>query len=151
MASPNTQELLDLESVRTLRHHFAEALDNKNWDGLRSLFNDDLSADYSAWGVPQPLNKEQTVAVLQQAFLRPDLVTQNTYSNFRIAVTGDQATCVSHLVGYHYIAGFEGGDELILHAEYIDGLRREGASWKFASITLKVFYTKGNLALLAGA
>jgi 3-phenylpropionate/cinnamic acid dioxygenase small subunit len=145
------QQLWDIAAIQDLRNKFGEALDNKNWDLFGKLFADEVLTDWTAWGVPkQTMKKEDIVTMFSQgAFRRPELITEHLYTNFRITVDGDQATCVSNFLGQHFIPDFEGGSEFYLRGEYTDNLIRTIGGWAISSLRLRVFYTSGNPKLLA--
>jgi 3-phenylpropionate/cinnamic acid dioxygenase small subunit len=144
-------ELSEKESIQALRISFAEALDNKDWKLFESLFAEEVETDWTSWGIPKrKMKKDEIVKMFSQgAFRRSDLLTEHIYSNFRINVSGDQASCLSNFVGFHHISGFEGGDEFILRGEYADKLSKTGQGWKINSLALRIFYATGNAQILS--
>jgi 3-phenylpropionate/cinnamic acid dioxygenase small subunit len=144
-------ELLEKESIQALRINFAVALDNKDWKLFESLFAEEVETDWTAWGVPkQTMKKDDIVKMFsQQAFRRSELQTEHIYSNFRVNVSNNNASCVSNFVGFHHIPGFEGGDEFILRGEYADKLSKTHEGWKIHSLTLRIFYATGNAQILS--
>ena len=51
--STETQQLLDLEAIKTLKARYFRCMDSKDWDGLESpgkCFTEDLHADFRGWG-----------------------------------------------------------------------------------------------------
>ncbi len=144
------QALWDKVAIQDLRYHFAEALDNKDWTLLASLFTDEVETDWTAWGIPrQTMAKADLVAIFSGgAFGRPELVTEHLYTNFRITLSGDRAISVSNFLGQHYTADFAGGSEFYLRGSYTDELARTDQGWKIRRFTLRVFYATGNPNLL---
>jgi hypothetical protein len=144
------QELLDKEAIRDIRYQWGEALDNKNWAQFESLFTDEIDTDFTAWGIPpQRIPKAYFVAMFsQQSFKRADLITQHLYTNFRISIENDTATCVCNFMGQHFIPNFEGGEEYCLRGEYTDGLVKTKDGWKINKLKYRQFYATGNAALL---
>lgn len=150
METQHLQELIDKDAIQQVRHHFAEALDYQNWELLTSLMAEIVEADFTAWGLPvQQMERSALVGVFQHSFSRPGLRTQHIYSNFRIVLDGDRASCKSNFLGQHYIRGFEGGEEFYLRAEYADKLIRTDSGWKISGLKLTVFYVSGNPSILA--
>jgi 3-phenylpropionate/cinnamic acid dioxygenase small subunit len=151
MENLQLQELLDREAIKELRYKFAEGLDNKDWDLFQSLFLDEIHTDFSDWGIsPMVMKREDFVNFFKQAFSKVGLKTQHIYSNFRIAIEGNSATCKSNFLGQHFIKDCQGGEEFFLKAEYTDKLTKTNDGWKFSNIKLSIFYTSGNASILAG-
>jgi hypothetical protein len=44
----NTEKLLAIEAIKTLKSRYFQTIDGKDWDGYRALFTDDLVADMRA-------------------------------------------------------------------------------------------------------
>ena len=150
MNDQTVQEVLDREAIKEVRATFAQALDYKDWTLLGSLFMEEVDTDFTAYGVPaQKVPREDLVKSYQHNLSREGIRTQHISSNFRIAINGDTAHCVSNFLAQHYIQGFEGGDEFFLRGEYHDHLTRTEASWKISALTFTMFYTSGNPTILA--
>ena len=145
------QELLDREAIKELRYKFAEGLDNKEWNLFQSLLLDEIHTDFSDWGIsPKVMKREDFVNIFKHSFSKDGLKTQHIYSNFRIAIKDNTATCKSNFLGQHFIKDFKGGEEFLLKAEYTDKLTKTNDGWKFSDIKLSIFYVSGNASILAG-
>jgi len=142
----------DKEAIREVRYLWAEGLDHQNWALIKSLMVEQIDADFSVSGVPaQRVPSDMLMQSFQHNLSRPGLKTQHIFSNFRITVNGDQATCTSYQLAQHYIQGFAGGEEFHLRAEYEDQLTRTAAGWKISAMKLvAIFYVSGNPGILAG-
>lgn len=150
MNEQKLQELLDREAIKELRYKYAQALDYQDWTLLESLTLATLDTDFTLWGIPpQKSTQADFINSFKHNLSREGLKTQHIFSNFRIKVNGDTATCNSYLLAQHYIQGFEGGEEFFLRAEYSDKLVRTNDGWKISAVTLAaLFYLSGNPAIL---
>lgn len=143
-------ELLDREHIREVLFRFAEGLDNRDWQLLRSLCHETVDADFRAWGIPaQAMDRESFVGLFQASFWRPTLHTQHLYTNFRIVVSANTAQVVFNFLGQHYVPNFPAGEEFHLRGEYTDTLIRSITGWKISSVRLRVFYVSGAAQILA--
>jgi SnoaL-like domain len=144
------QTLSDKEAIRELRHQYGYALDTRNWALFVSLFDDQVDADFSAFGIPRAsLSGEGIAALTKPAFARAGLASQQLYSVNNITVDGDHATCFSYLSGFHEIKDTPGGDTFELRAAYYDELIRRNGVWKIKAIRLQVISARGNFALVS--
>ena len=150
MDDQKLQELLDREAIKEVRALFAQALDYKDWALLESLFLAEVDTDFTSYGIaPQRVRKEELASSYRHNLSREGIRTQHITSNFRIAVNGDTAQCISNFIGQHYLEGFEGGEEFYLRGEYRDQLTRTESGWKISALTFTLFYVSGNPAILA--
>ena len=85
------QEISDRFEIQDLIFHYADLVDNKQFDGLRDVFTEDAHVDYSALGgAVGDLN--ETIAFLK-ASLVPGLFpnTQHLNANIQLTLDGDRA------------------------------------------------------------
>lgn len=139
----------DRHALEEQRCRFGRALDQRDWELFGSLFVDEVDADYAAFGVPAGrMPRSAVVDLMKHSFRREGMRTHQQYSNFEVALDGDEATVVSSLVGRHVLPGFPGGDGFTLHARYHDRWVRTPFGWKLAALRLEVLFTEGNLAIV---
>ncbi len=144
------QELLDKEAIREVRYRWAEGLDTQNWELITSLMTEEVDADFRSMGLPaQKVPREILVQNFQNNLSRPGLKTQHLFSNARVTVNSDSATCKSNFIGQHFLQGFAGGAEFYLRGEYDDALTRTPDGWKISGMKFTLFYVSGNPNLLA--
>jgi len=137
-------------AIQELRHRYGRALDTRDWDLFRSLFAEEVEADFSAFGIPAGrVSREHVLGWMQHAFRREGMKTSQIYANFEITIDGDRATCVSSLLGRHRLPGLDGGEDFTLHARYHDRLVRTETGWKLAGVAIEVLFTEGNLAMVS--
>ena len=143
-------ETSDKLAIMEIKSLWGEALDNKDWALLLSLFTDEVDTDFSTYGIqPQKIpNSELIKSFVSGTFKRKELKTQHLYTNFRIEVKGDHAISKCNFIGQHFIKDFEGGEECNLRGEYIDELIRTENGWKINKITFHQFYITGNSKIL---
>ena len=144
------QALQHRAAIEEVRHRYGQALDFQDWQLLGSLLTEQVQTDFSEFGVPpQTVSKDALVRSFQHTLSRPGLKTQHIFTSFRIAVVENRATSVSNFVGYHFLAGTEGGEEFTLRAEYTDTLVRVSDRWQISGMACKVLCLIGNPKLLA--
>ena len=145
------QELLDREAIKEIRYNYAEGLDRQDWLLIENLLLEELDTDFTLWGLPsQRVSRTDFVnKFFKHSLSRVGLKTQHIFTNQRITIEGDRAICKSYQFAQHYLAGFEGGEEFFLRAEYTDQLVRTEDGWKISGVTLSaLFYMSGNPAIL---
>ena len=142
--------LHDRNTIHELRHRYGRALDQRDWALFASLFADEVDADFAAFGVPAArLPRVAVVELMQHGFRRPEMRSHQVYANLEIAIDRDTATCLSSLVGRHYLPGFAGGEYFTLHARYHDRLIRTATGWAISAVRLEVLFTEGSLAIVS--
>lgn len=140
----------DRQSIEELRYRYGRALDQHDWSLFASLFAEEVDADFSAFGIPAgPIPRASVVELMKHSFRREGMRSHQVYSNFEIALRGDEATAVSSLVGRHLLPGFAGGETFTIHARYHDRLVRTPEGWKLSGVRLEVLFTEGNLAIVS--
>ncbi|MEH6590242.1 MAG: nuclear transport factor 2 family protein [Halioglobus sp.] len=87
------QEISDRFEIQDLCYHYADVIDRKDFDTLRTeIFSDDAHIDYSAYGGSVG-NLEDTIAFLKASLvdeLFPNY--QHSNANIQIKLDGDTAT-----------------------------------------------------------
>ena len=148
--SSTAQERDDRAEIEELRHKYGRALDQRDWSLFASLFDDQVDADFSAFGIPAArVPRAAIVDIMRHSFRRDEMKSHQLYANFEIDVKGDGATSLSSLVGRHLLAGFAGGEGFTLHARYHDRFVRTAHGWKIAATRLEVLFMEGNVGIVS--
>jgi 3-phenylpropionate/cinnamic acid dioxygenase small subunit len=125
------QELSDRFEIQDLLYRYAQVIDSKQFEELRTIFTADVHVDYSAFGGGVG-DLEQTLAFLR-ASLTAELFpnTQHLNANIQIAVAGDTASgrvmCVNPME-----MALPGGSKqtFFLGLWYLDEYRRTATGWR---------------------
>ncbi len=144
MTDPQTR----LEVCATL-YRFAEGIDLREWDLLRSVLADEITVDYTSYrgGEPAVMSADEWVAKAQRRFATMT-ATQHSMTNPRVESDGDTATCRMY-VEAHHIAVIDGQDEHCrIGGEYRDELRLIDGQWLITTLRLDVRWYQGNRDVL---
>ena len=140
---------------------YAEGLDTKNWELVRSCFCDEIYIDYGDISAPTgapdvPRKGDDWVAILQIAingFTR----TQHTITNHRVIVDGDLISCKAYLTADHITLKdpsfpvISPEDIATVVGEYTNHYRQVDGQWKICKSQLDVHWSSGNIALFPEA
>jgi SnoaL-like domain len=129
-------------------YRFAAGIDGKDWVGLRSVFTDEITRDYSSWRADSvgASTADEWVTRLGRTFPGLD-ASQHCIMNPRATVAGDEATVESYVRAEHALDG----DLFSLGGHYTHRLRRASGEWRIHHVTLRVAWTQGDRALMARA
>ena len=141
------QALLDERDVVAVLHRYAFALDQRDWDRLRSCFLDDAVVDYD--GLARCEGYEQVEQICRTA-LGPLTRSQHLISNAQVVVAGDTATAECYLQAQHVREGADGGDLYVVAGRYVDELSRTADGWRISARRLETWWTDGNPGVVAG-
>jgi len=140
---------------------YAQGLDTKDWDLVRSCFQDTVFIDYG--GISDPTgspdvarDSDEWIKVLQSVINGFD-ITRHTITNHRPTITDNSVSCSAYLVADHVIfaapeiAMVSPEDVVTVVGEYTNWYERDGGGWKICRSKLVVNWSSGNAALLATA
>jgi hypothetical protein len=122
----------DRIEVSALLDDYARGVDTKDWDLALSVFADDATLDYSAFGGPNGSAKEviDWIAESTAAFT----MTQHHITNRHITLDGDEAVCVSELFAPIGMPSGEGKLAMLYSGGcYNDRMTRTPDGWKITS------------------
>lgn len=135
------QLLLNEREITRLCYRYGKALDDRDWERLRSCFLPDAVADYE--GLERCEGYEAIERVCRGA-LEPLTRSQHLIGNVFPTVDGDAATSECYLQAQHVQAGTPGGDTFIVAGRYSDELVRTEGGWRIARRRLETWWTSGN-------
>lgn len=128
------QELSDRFEIQDLCYRYAEIIDAKDFDALRTdVFTADAHIDYSVFGGSVG-NLEDTISFLKQA-LTPELFPahQHLNANIQIRLDGDTATGRVMCFNPQEMVLAEGQSQLfMLGLWYVDKYRRTSDGWRMS-------------------
>ncbi|WP_101758042.1 nuclear transport factor 2 family protein [Oceanicoccus sp. KOV_DT_Chl] len=149
---------LQLESdFRANYNAYAQGLDTKNWDLVRSCFADEIYIDYgfisAPTGAPEvPRRADDWLMQLQMAINGFD-ITRHTITNHRLTVDGESLSCTAYLIADHiifpdpevHIIGPENIATVV--GEYKNNYKKVDGLWKISKSALDVHWSSGNIEL----
>jgi 3-phenylpropionate/cinnamic acid dioxygenase small subunit len=128
------QEISDRFEIQDLIYRYAEIIDGRDFDALRSdVFTPDAHIDYSVFGGSVG-NLEDTITFLKQA-LTPELFPshQHLNANVQICIDGDGASGRVMCFNPQEMNLPEGGTQLFMCGLwYVDKYRRTDQGWRIA-------------------
>ncbi len=123
--------VVDRLAVSEVLDEYARGIDSKDWDLVCSVFTDDASLDYTAFG--GPAGSAQEVVDWIASSTASFTMTQHHITNRHITIDGDEAVCVSELFAPMGTPNGDGKMSMLLTGgQYNDRLRRTSDGWKIS-------------------
>lgn len=158
----SNHDFLQLESAcRASYNRYAEGLDSKDWEQVRTCFADEVCLDYGPVidpeGSPEtPRSADDWVKQLQLNIGGFDS-TRHTITNHRTSLVGEVATCKAYLIADHVmfqdpampIVGPK--DVATVTGEYTNQYKQINGEWKIIKSKLAMKWSTGNIALFQQA
>ena len=141
------QVLLDEREITRVCYRYATALDDRDWELLRTCFLPDAVAEYEGLERCEGYDAIQQVC---RAALAPLTGSHHLIGNVYPVVDGHEATSQCYLQAQHVRAGTPGGDTFVVAGRYSDELVRTEDGWRIAVRRLETWWTSGNQAVLGG-
>lgn len=125
---------------------YAMALDSRDWEGFRALFEDEIEVDYSSLGSVHAQMPAQAWTDRCKVLGAFD-ATHHKVTNFQIEITGDSATVTSYVDAAHFIGDLQG----FACGTYLHRFRRCGDAWKICACTFRLAGHQGGRAAFDAA
>lgn len=129
------QELSDRFEIQDLCYRYADIIDRKDFQALRSeVFTEDAHIDYSVFGGSVG-NLEDTISFLTNALTEALFPAhQHLNANLQIQVVGDEGSGRIMCFNPQEMALPDGGSQLfMLGLWYVDTYRRTDKGWRISS------------------
>jgi hypothetical protein len=134
----------DTFAVIRVINRYGLSIDSEDWDLFRTLFTEDVHADYGDYGVWEGVDAfTAEVAKAQVTFS----ASQHFMSNHDVIIDGDLATCRSYINGVIVVRGTPGGDSINVRGYYVDQLVRMEGAWRIKHRRFRGTWYEGNLAI----
>lgn len=142
----------DRQDIEDLLIRYAESLDSRNWEALRTCFTPDATADYGALSGGGGRNDgvEDIVATCRTALTGLD-ASQHLLGNFQIQTDRDRASARCAMHAQHFMVSPIGGNTYIVAGTYHDELTRTPDGWRIAHRRLEPLWTEGNAGIIQEA
>ena len=146
--SDRIRELVDEHDVIGVVTNLFIATDRRDWDTVLMCLAPEVNLDMTSvsGGTPARVSAREIVTSWQQAFAPIDAV-HHQVSNFRVAITGNQASASCYGIAYHYRANATGGKTRVFVGTYDVGLRRGESGWRIEDFRFNCRFIDGNLTL----
>src|SRR5512134_218305 len=124
---PAVRQLLDERAIVGVCVRYATAIDERDWDRLRSCFLPDAVGIYHA---DRPLIGYEAIEEAIRTAVTPLSRTQHLVSNFTVFLDGDEATATCYLHAQHVREGVPGGEKFVIAGVYSDRFARTDDGWR---------------------
>jgi hypothetical protein len=128
------QELLDREQIKDTLYRYASTIDVKDFDQMRTLFTDDIVAQY---GDAPPIEGADTLVkwIDQMTVDRP--WQHHLLSVYHVDLDGDEADALVYHTS-HQLAETDPDNVIVIVARYRNSLRRVGGAWKISRLKMEI-------------
>jgi hypothetical protein len=135
----------DFNEITRRRYEYAQGIDTRDFDLLRSIFTDTITMDFSSYsGQPSATTTaDEWVAGCKLFFTGLD-ATQHVMTNPIVDVDGDRATQRMYMKAEHFFQNNQGNPDFALAGYYDDKLIRTPKGWRIEAVTLTVLWNRGN-------
>ena len=128
------QTLLDRQQIEDTIYKYAATIDLKDYAGLRSVFTDDVVAQYA--GAPEIQGADKLVAWIAE--MGTSMTFQHHLINvYEVDLDGDEAHTYTYHTS-HQIDGSTPDTVYVIVGRYRDVLRRMGDKWLIADKRMEV-------------
>ena len=133
-------------------YDYAFALDQRDWSLYRSIFTEELTADFSSYnGRPRSvMSADDWVAGVKPLFTGLD-ATQHSMSNPVVDIEGDRAQCRMYMQAAHFLGQGVDAVEFTIGGYYQDRLTRIDGDWLIDAVTLVVWWRRGDPGIMVTA
>ena len=143
---PALRRLLDERSIVDVCIRYATAIDDRDWERLRSCFLPDAVGIYHA---DRTLHGADEIVETIRTAVTPLSRTQHLVGTFVVDVRGDEATSACHLHAQHVRTDVQGGEKYVIAGRYADRFARTQDGWRIRERRLDRWWTAGNPAVTA--
>jgi 3-phenylpropionate/cinnamic acid dioxygenase small subunit len=139
-------DLIDRAAISDLVDHYAHGVDRRDWALYRSIFADDVTADFAWSGVVETMTADSWVEKVA-ATLSPFDATQHRMSNYLIALEGDRGRVRAQMIARHVLEG----EMHAIGGYYTHDVVRNGAGWRIARLALVITWEQADRGLFERA
>ena len=128
------RRLLDRQEITDTLYRYASAIDVKDYDRLRTVFTDDVVAQYA--GAPEVIGADELVAWIRE--MSPSTKYQHHLLNvYEVEIDGDEARTYTYHTS-HQVDEATPDTVYVIVARYRDVLRRVDDRWLIADKRMEV-------------
>lgn len=141
----SVQHLADQLAIVQLLNRYGFALDDRDWEALRTCFTADAVYTFSHGLRVEGFDE---IAGVCRRALDPLDLSQHIVTNHLVELSGDRATARSYLHGQHVRRGIPDGETYIVAGRYTDELVRTPDGWRICARDLTSLWEAGNPLVL---
>lgn len=150
MDESKLRELADRVEIAETIGRFAQSADSRDWEGLISLFTEEVYRDYSSLTGQEPDRKGARDLVEEWAGVLGNLdATQHFVGPPVVVIDGDAAAAVAYFQAQHRLHNVTGGEKWTLGGRYDFAFERAGGGWKISGLTMTAMWGEGNQNIMA--
>ncbi len=145
MTDITLQTLLDRAALSDVFHNYASGVDMRDWVLFRSLFTDDVHADFSSMTPGFIVDgADKWTGNVARSIDALD-ATQHIITNHVHVIEGDRSKSRSYLQGQHVLRGAAGAPDIhyMIGGYYLYDMVRAGAAWKIKNYSLTLTWQTG--------
>ena len=141
----DVQALSDRAEILELRARYGRALDERDWDLMRTVFTEDATADFA---VGEPFDGIESILQACRSQMENLDHTQHFFGNHEIELDGDRARGRLKLIGSAFLNTDQGDPNCCMRGEYIDEYVRTDEGWRISHRELRIAWGEGNVGIL---
>ena len=141
-----TQTLLDRAAISDVFHNYAHGVDARDWKLFRSLFTDDVAADFTSLSPGNLITGADNWTEWVRRSIDALDATQHIITNHMHVIDGDASQSQSYLQAQHVLRGEAGAPDThyMIGGYYKYDMARAVADWKIKRYSLTINWTTGN-------
>jgi ketosteroid isomerase-like protein len=128
--------LVERQGVIDAIVEWCRSVDSRDSAAMAELVTDPIHIDYRSSGPPADMPRSAWIARIE--VLHGFDATLHMVSNFRVSVTGDEATCFSYVDAKHFLTEDGVENDAYVCGHYTHGLVRDGHRWRIRSAKFEV-------------
>ncbi len=146
MTNITTQILLDRAAISDVFHNYACGVDTRDWKLFRSLFADDLEADFTSMAPANMFHGADKWCEWVRRSINALDATQHIITNHVHRIEGDKSQSQSYLQAQHVLRGQDGAPDMhyLIGGYYKYDMVRAGAEWKIKRYSLNITWQTGD-------
>lgn len=139
------RELADRVEISESIGRFAQSADSRDWEGLISLFTEEVYLDYSSLTGQEPDREGARDLVEEWSAVLGNLdATQHFVGPPTVTIDADEATAVAYFQAQHRLHNVTGGEKWTLGGRYDFAFERADGGWKISGLTMSAMWGEGN-------
>lgn len=131
---PRLERLLDRQDIEDVLYRYASTIDQKDYEGLRSVFTDDVVAQYA--GAPEIEGADVLVKWIAEMSVEQGF-QHHLVNVVQVDVDGDEARTLTYHTS-HQVRPSDPDTVYVIVGRYRDVVRRVDGSWKIADKRMEV-------------
>ena len=140
----NSDTAAQVRAVHATLNHYAFAIDTREWEALKQLFDDDSVAVFHGLG---EFHGADAIADFISRVITQCGATQHLIGTVDIDINDGKATARSYLQAIHVGAGTHEGSRYTVWGEYRDTLEKRDERWIFTRRELHTLHSEGDIGI----